>query len=72
MPAVAAAVVEAAGVEVALMPEEAAVEAAPILEDAVEAVHKGAAFIVQGEPLLSQSDAAQKLKEFIDTVKRAA
>ena len=42
------------------------------IEDAVEAIRKGASFVVQGEPLLSAPDGVEKLSEFITTVKGAA
>lgn len=41
------------------------------VEDAVEAVRRGASFIVQGEPLLSAQDGEKKLREFIEAVKSA-
>jgi len=41
------------------------------IEDAVEAVKRGASFIVQGEPLLSAPDAPARMAEFIAAVKAA-
>jgi 3-hexulose-6-phosphate synthase len=41
------------------------------VEEAVEAVRKGASFIVQGEPLLSDANAEKKLSDFIRVVKNA-
>jgi 3-hexulose-6-phosphate synthase len=41
------------------------------VEEAVEAVKKGASFIVQGEPLVSASDAPERLRAFIQAVKSA-
>jgi 3-hexulose-6-phosphate synthase/6-phospho-3-hexuloisomerase len=40
-------------------------------EDAVEAVRKGAFFVVQGEPLVSANDSLEKLRSFIRAVKNA-
>ena len=40
--------------------------------EAVEAVRRGAAFVVQGHPILSAPDAAEQLREFIEAVKGAA
>lgn len=41
------------------------------LEDAVEAVRRGASFIVQGEPVLSMPDAQARMSEFIAAIKEA-
>jgi 3-keto-L-gulonate-6-phosphate decarboxylase len=41
------------------------------VEDAVEAVRRGASFIVQGEPLLSAPDAPARMSDFIAAVKEA-
>jgi 3-keto-L-gulonate-6-phosphate decarboxylase len=40
-------------------------------EEALEAVRRGASFIVQGEPILSAPDARENLSEFIEVVKKA-
>lgn len=40
-------------------------------EQAVEAVRRGASFIVQGEPILSAEDSLEKLTAFIERVKDA-
>ena len=41
------------------------------LEEAIEAVRKGASWIVQGEPIVSGPDASARLAEFIAAVKAA-
>jgi 3-keto-L-gulonate-6-phosphate decarboxylase len=43
--------------------------AAFTLDDALEAVRKGASFVVQGEPLLSRPDAEKELRAYIAAVK---
>lgn len=40
------------------------------LEDALEAVKKGASFVVQGEPLLSAKDGPERLRKFIKAVQK--
>ena len=39
------------------------------VEEAVEAIKRGASWVVQGEPLLSDPDGERKLTEYIQTVK---
>ena len=39
------------------------------VEEAVEAVKRGASWVVQGEPLLSDPDGEKKLTEYIQRVK---
>jgi len=46
--------------------------AAFTLDDALEAIRKGASFVVQGEPLLSRPDAEKELREYISAVKAEA
>ncbi|MGD0725971.1 MAG: orotidine 5'-phosphate decarboxylase / HUMPS family protein [Spirochaetia bacterium] len=41
------------------------------VEEAVEAIRKGASFVVQGEPLLSDANAEKKLRDFIEAVRSA-
>ena len=41
------------------------------IEEAVEAIKRGASFVVQGNPILSAPDAPAKMKAFIDAVKAA-
>ena len=38
------------------------------VEEAVEAVKRGASFVVQGNPMLSEPDALDKMRTFIDAV----
>ena len=40
-------------------------------EEAVEAIRRGAAFVVQGNPILADPAASEKMKAFIDSVKSA-